>query len=262
MTTPSYILDIKNLLEWSVDGSGDSIGVKFNEPSKRGFNLYLCKNLATTTLSATPTVGSVSVNVASANGAVVGDCINIKEGCMVFQSIIKSINGLVITISSPIDFAYTNLAQVCFGEWNLATANGLVTPVTFQICPPSGCRFIICSITFTISDGTAGDIGKFGGISRLANGIVARRVDGNITTFFLISNNGGFKQYGYNVEYNDRSSGSGLYSVEAFKDLRTVNGAPIFLEGATQDEFQVYVPDDLTGLTEMTCVAHGYIEEY
>lgn len=262
MTTPSYILDIKNLLEGSVDGSGGSIGIKLNELSKRGFNLYLCKNLATTTLSATPTVGSVSVTVASANGAVVGDCINIKEGCMVFQSIIKSINGLIITMSSPIDSVYTNSAQVCFGEWNFATANGSVTPVIFQICPPSGCRFIICSITFTISDGTAGDISKFGGGNALSNGIVARRIDGDIATFFLISNNGGFKQYGYSVDYNDRAGGAGLYSVEAFKDLRMTNGAPIFLEGITQDEFQVYVPDNLTGLTEMTCVAHGYIEEY
>ena len=243
------------------DADTKGFNVQLQDKARRGFNLYMCQDLATTTLSEAAVLEASTVKVTSATGAVAGDCIVIRENCNIFQSIITNVTGTTITFASPIDHAFTTAASVCFGEWNFATANGSTTPVTFKICPPIGCDFYICAITITISDGTAGDISKFGGITKLAKGIVIRRVDGNVTTFGLISNNGGFKQYGYEVEYNDRAGAGGLYSVEVFKDIRKVNGSPVVLYGATADELQILVQDNLTGLTEMTCVLHGYIVE-
>ena len=54
---------------------------------------------------------------------------------------------------------------------------------------------------------------------------------------------------------------AGVYALQARKNIRTINGNVIALNGATGDQFQVIVRDDLTALTEFSVQVHGYIVE-
>lgn len=237
----------------------NSINVLPQDPEYIGFNLYLCKDLGTTTLDVDVVVDEKTVTVTSATGALVGDCINIRQGSKIFQSLIRAVNGTLITFASPLDNAFTAGATVCFGEWNL-NIDGSTTPQIFKVCPPPDAKFHVASISITITDDATMDDSKFGSLTRLANGLICRRTDGQIFNYFLISNNAGFYQAGYDTQYPEKVP-SGVYAFNARKHVMDTNGSIIALNGATTDEFQIIVQDNLTGISEFTIVVHGHIVE-
>lgn len=234
--------------------------VQIQDTENTDFNIYLCKELGSTTLAVASAINDRSVTVTSATGALVGDCIDIIEGHHFFQSIIKTVVGNVITFASPLDNSFTTSAMVHFGEWNLATANGSVTPQIFSVSPPPDANYHITAISFTMTDEGTMDDSKFGSLTALTNGIVARRVDGTIANYFLISNNAGFFQYGYDTTYPDKVP-AGIYSFRARKLLKEINGTIIALNGDTADELQIIVQDNLTSLSEFTVTIHGHVVE-
>ena len=111
--------------------------VSIQDQTSEPIDLYLCKLNGTTNPTAPIAVDAKTVTVASATGAAVGDCINIRNSTNYFQSLITNVTGTTITFASPCDYPFTTSAIVCFGEWDISTANGSVTPVTFFMCPPS-----------------------------------------------------------------------------------------------------------------------------
>lgn len=242
------------------DKNNNAISVLSQDPEYIGFNLYLCSKLAETTLSANTTLNATTVTVTSATGITTGKAINILQGTRIFQSIVTNVNGTTITLASPLDYAYTSGATVCVGNWNL-NQNGSSTPITFMVQPPPNAKYHITAVSVTIVDDSAMDDGKFGSITALTNGLVARRVDGSTANYLLVTNNRGFYQAGYSKVYNDRAGVTGVYGVEFRKNLLEVNGNVISLEGATDDQLQFIVRDNLTALTEITVAVHGHIVE-
>ena len=248
---------IENMLAF--DKTNNAISVLPQDPEYIGFNLYLCNILAETTLATLAVVNAKSVTVTSGTGALVGDCINIRQGTKIFQSIITVVSGNVITFASPLDNAFTVGALICFAEWNLS-ANGSVTPKVYKVCPPPNARFHIASISITMTDAAVMHEGLFGNIARLTKGIIGRRTDGQISNYFLISNNVGFFQNGYETYYPAKAP-SGVYSFNARKKFMEIHGNVIALEGITADELQIIVQDDLTGIDEFTVTVQGHIVE-
>lgn len=222
------------------------------------FNLYLTSTLATTTLANNASLNNMTVIVTSATGITTGKTINIRQEDRFFQSLITNVSGTTITLASPLDYAFTSGATVRVGDWNL-NQNGSVTPVTFKLQPPSNAKFHITAISITITDDSAMDDTKFGGITALTKGIIARRAGGSIANLFFITNNRGFYQYGYETQYNDRAGGTGSYGFLARKKIKEINGNAIALNGFTNDEVQVIISSDLTTLTEFTIQVHGHI---
>lgn len=222
-------------------------------------NLYMCNVKATTTLTTSYAKDVKIVVVTSATGAVIGDCINISENGRVFQSIVTGIATNTINIASPTDQAFTTAAIVCFAEWDFAQSNGSVTPVIHKICPPKGAMWDITKMNFNITDGTAMDDGLFGGITALTNGLIFRVVDGYTKQMSIISNNAGFREYGFNCQYNDKAP-AGLYGFSGSLNIKE-NGVVIRLNGDTNDELQIIVNDNLTTLTKFAVVCQGHTVE-
>lgn len=237
----------------------NSKDVYVQDPEYIGFNLYLCSQLAQTTLASNTSLNANTIVVTSATGIASGQSINIAQGNRIFQSLVTNVNGTTITLASPLDYAFTAGATICSGNWNL-NQNGSVTPIIFKIQPPPSANFHITSISFSMTDDAPMDNSKFGSLTALTNGLVARRVDGSTATYFLITNNAGFYQFGYDVDYLAKVP-AGVYALQARKNIRTINGNVIALNGATGDQFQVIVRDDLTALTEFAVQVHGYIVE-
>lgn len=236
------------------------IDVLPQDPQYIGFNLYLCSVIAQTTLASNATLNATTVVVTSATGIVAGQVINIYQSNRIFQSLVTNVTGTTITVATPLDYAFTAGANLCSGNWNL-NQNGATTPVIFKLGAPPNVKLHITAISITITDDGTMDDSKFGSLTALTNGIVARRVDGDTVNYFLITNNRGFYQAGYDTQYNDRAGGTGAYGFLARKDLRKCNGNVISLDGATLDELQFIIRDNLSTLTEFTVAAHGHIVE-
>lgn len=236
-----------------------SIDVLPQDPEYVGFNLYFCSQLAQTTLASNATLNGTTIVVTSATGITTDKAINLSQGNRIFQSLVKNVSGTTITLASPLDYAFTTGATVCSGNWNL-NQDGSTTPVTFKIQAPPNVKFHITAVSITMTDDATMDDSKFGSLTALTNGLVARRVDGSTANYFLVTNNAGFYQAGYATDYPTKVP-AGVYSFRARKDLRATNGNVISLDGATLDQLQFIVRDNLTALNEITVVAHGHIVE-
>lgn len=236
-----------------------SINVLPQDPEYVGFNLYLCSQLAQTTLASNATLNGTTIVVTSATGITTGKAINLLQGDRIFQSLVKNVSGTTITLASPLDYAFTAGATVCSGNWNL-NQDGSTTPVTFKIQAPPDVKFHITAISITMTDDATMDDSKFGSLTALTNGLIARRVDGSTANYFLVTNNAGFYQAGYDTDYPTKVP-SGVYAFRARKDLRNTNGNVIALDGTTLDQLQFIVRDNLTALSEFTVVVHGHIVE-
>jgi hypothetical protein len=240
--------------------SYSALDVLPQDPEYIGFNLYLYSQIAQTTLANNPSLYATTIVVASATGIVAGQAINIAQENRIFQSLVTNVAGTTITLASPLDYTFTSGADIYTGNWNL-NLNGSSTPRIFKVQPPPKAKFHISAISITMTDDAQMDDAKFGGITALTNGIIARRVDGSSFNYFLVTNNRGFYQAGYDKTYNDRAGGTGVYGVEFRKKLLEVNGNIISLDGATSDQLQFIVRDNLTALTEFAVQVHGHIVE-
>lgn len=221
-------------------------------------DLYLCKLNGTTNPTIAITKGTQTINVVSNIGAVVGDCINIKDEYNYFQSIVTNITGTVITIASPVDKDFPITSSVCFGEWDLSQANGSVTPVSYFICPPSKVKYDIYTIIISIEDDSVMYESTFGGLPALTNGIILRVTDGYDKQLFLVTNNGGFTEYGFTTKYSDKVP-SGTYAFWAVKNYKDVNGVSLRIDGNNEDRIEVIIPANLTGLSKMAITVHGHL---
>lgn len=236
-----------------------SIPVILQDQFSEIISLYMCQNKGTTTLTTSYVINTKIVVVASATGASVGDAIEISENGRLFQSIITNIATNTITMASPTDQAFTTGAVVTFGEWDFAQANGSVTPVVYKIKPPVGVKWDITKLNFSFTDDTTMDDGKFGGITALTSGLIFRAVDGYTKQMGIISNNAGFREYGFECQYSDKAP-AGLYGYNGNLKIKDT-GVVMRLNGDTGDEFQIIVNDNLTGLTKLAFVCQGHTVE-
>lgn len=97
----------------------------------------------------------------------------------------------------------------------------------------------------------------FGGIPALTNGLVGRTENGDIKNRFLISNNAGFFEYGFDTNYNPKVP-SGTYAFWAEKYYDTENGSIIRLDGASGGKYKIYVQDNLTAIGKIAVTMHGH----
>ena len=184
---------------------------------------------------------------------VAGNLLNFKNGTHFFQGIVTNVATNVITVDSPFDYAFsaTSTVERCNINMNV---NGSVTPVIFNITPSglTNVKLDITKIHFYISDGTAMTSELFGGLTALTRGVVVRSIDGVHKVHFNIKKNGEFGLHCDDVRYDDRASGSNIWSVSAIKRFagQENQGVTIRLESMTDDTIQIIVQDDLTGLIQ------------
>lgn len=220
-------------------------------------DLYLYQLVVTPTITVTVVLHSKTITVDSNSGVINGHAITIYEGRRVFQSIIQSSTATSITVASPIDHEFTSSATVETGIWNMAV-DGSVTSQEFCVKPPlADCDLCIHQVNIDITDGTAMDSAKFGGIPALTNGLVMQYLTDYHKHLSVIVNNMGFWEYGFRTEYDDKAP-AGVFGFRAKKLLMESNGTSYLLKKSENGFFKLIVQDDLTGLTLMACCINGH----
>lgn len=232
--------------------------VSVQDPTREPIDLYICNTTGETTLAADAISGAESITVNSATGATQYQAVCMVENGNVFQTIISSISGTTINLGSPVDHGFTSGAYVMFANWNISLANGsAISPVMYKIQPPAGVKWHIYTIIASMEDNDVMYDSTFGGIPALTNGIAARIVNGHTKQLFLISNNGGFKEYGFQVDYDGKVP-SGTYAMFAEKQYPVKNGVAIELDGNTGDRIEIPIRSNLINITKFAISIHGH----
>jgi len=237
--------------------SNNAVPVNVQDQHSDAVELYMHVTEASPAITADTAIDDESVAVDALTGVGVGDAITIREGVRSYQSLVTSSADLTIGLASPLDFAFTTAAGACVGAWNIAVDGSETAKVAMLHVPP-GASFDIYSIAVNMTDETAMDSAKFGGIAALSTGILFRSVNGHTKNLPLIVNNKGFFEIGFNVTYDSKAP-SGVYGLSAVKNYSSVNGVSLRLDGATDDRLELHIRDDLTGLTSMNITCNGHV---
>jgi hypothetical protein len=224
------------------------------------------KEIAATTLSVLAVLDERTITVTSPTGFVIGQYLsifNIAANRFYLANIINVV-GSVVTLDSPLDFAYPVGSFVTGGNENM-NVNGSVTPVIFGVRNTDeqiGSEFDITRIIFHCETDTAVDLSKFGDIAGgIANGIVMRKVDGVQRNIFNAKTNGKLKgmMFDFDPEVAQGNQQDGFTGRMTFGGQNKM-GVVIRLKQG--EDLQLIIQDDLTSLQLLTITVEGHIVEY
>ena len=235
-----------------------TIDASIEQKTDEVIDLWVHKIIATHTLTAGVSIDDLVLPVTDSTGILAGQTICIKEDARHFQADVLSVSVNNVTIDSPLDFAFTTAAIVHNANKNMAV-DGSGTTQTFHIEPPAGAVWHLTRVLFTMTDGTAMDDSKFGGISGLTNGFVMRLKNGRTKNIFNIKTNGDFAAVSYDVNYAPKApAGSFGLNVRSSFNGEDKRGIVFPLIGNDSDQLQILIQDDLTDLVTFRARFQGH----
>jgi len=223
------------------------------------------RHTATTTTLAVATVGDgteYQIEVVDASSFSAGDNIHVGNGeHEITHPKIISIATNVITLDRRLDLAHSIGTSIIKAVLDIRSLAGtLVSPVEYWVAPPEGEVWHLMRILFSMSHGTAGDLGKFGGIAALTNGLFMRaKTSGSFGTVTNWKTNENIKTDMFDLAFDTRSGGGGAYGTSC-RGTFFKTGAIVRLDGDEGDRLSIFIQDDLTGLDSFTMKAQGHIE--
>jgi hypothetical protein len=220
-----------------------------------------------TTLSVAASAGDTSITVVDATGFVTGEQIKLGEvtagvGTQEIGIItLTNVVGSVLTLDRPIANDYTTSATVEEVTTNMAVSGTLVSPVIFEIDPPEGNVWQFTRILLSITDQTAMDDAKFGGITALTNGVALRATTeaGRVVVFANWKSNQDMKMDMYDVDYSTKAP-SGFFGLNGrwtFTKAEVV--AELDGDASPVQKLEVLIQDDLTGLDTFKMRGQGRV---
>jgi hypothetical protein len=218
------------------------------------------RNLAT--IAVDTVVESRNVTLEAGHNAVAGDILELADlGSGIFmQSEITDVTVNVIECDQPINTVYTStdIAVVSTREMNV---NGLITPQIFSVLPLPDQEGDMVRVTFELQDNASMDFSTFGGLPELANGCVLRVKlgDGTFRNIFNFKNNGDIIIESFDHDFLP-ATGMNIRGFIARLTWggQSKHGVVIPLDGALDEELQLVIQDDLTGLTRFRMKAQGH----
>ena len=230
-------------------------------------NKFMHRHTGTTTTLTVATTGGgteYQISVADATGFAVGDYLHINT------TSIETTHPKIISISSPtgasvftldrrIDMVHNIGDTVDASVLDVSSIAGtLASPQIYTASPTAGETWYISRLLFEMTHTAAGDLGYFGGITELTNGVILRaKISGNYYTFSNWKSNADIKADMFDVEFDNRATSKGLYGTSGrgtFKAADTV----MVLNGNNGDMFELYVQDDITALNRFTVKIQGH----
>jgi len=240
----------------------DTVDVAVQDQTTDLVNSYMHRHTgASATLTADTTIDDYVLDVESGHGFNATELVCLKENGRFYQGTILSTTATTITLDTPLDYAYT-IGSLCTSSILDLTVNGSpASPLIYHIKPPSGVKWDIVRILFYIEDDSAMDDGKFGGISALTNGIVLRSKNGTYLNIANVKTNGDFAQIAFDRDYVAKPPAGTGHSMIVRRTFggQSKNGVVIRLDGDKDDELEVIVRDDLTGLSHFHVIVQGHV---
>jgi hypothetical protein len=213
----------------------------------------------TTNLNSAASEGDTSLSVADTTGFIVGNEIKLEEtvddvgvqeiGIMTITAVAAGAPG-TLTLDRPLGFDYTTAAVVSNVLSNMAVSGTLANPEIFEIDPPPGTVWQFTRVLLSITDQTAMDDAKFGGITALTNGVCLRATTaaGRTVVFANWKSNADMKLDMYDVDYSTKAP-SGFFGLNGrwtFTKAEVV--AELDGDASPIQKLEVLIQDNLTAL--------------
>lgn len=222
-----------------------------------------------TTLSAVGAIGDKTITLTSNAGAVAGKYITLfnltAERFSLFTQV-GAPSGNVITLDTPLDFAYPSGTFVDIGTTNLAV-NGSITTQVFGLrgggTPPGvDLDFDVTRLIFTCLTTTTPILSEFGNITRLVNGLVCRRRDGTYSNIFNVKDNIGIAGIMYDFQLLS-AVGQGQAGFWARITFAGQNKMGVAQRLGVGEDMEILIQDNLASgdpdITSLEIVAEGHL---
>lgn len=249
-----------------IDSLKNALSVHVEDVHNVLVNKSLHFHTATTTTLTVATIGDgteYQITVASAVGFAVGDYLHIENGVQEpTHPQVLAIVGNVFDLDRRIDEVHPIGTDVTKSILDLSTTVGtLAAPISYFVEPVPGESWHITRMLMAMAHSSAGDLGKFGDLASLTNGVIIRvRTDGEYRTFTNWKNAGDMKGDMYDIAFDARSGGGGDYGTSG-RWTFAKSGMTVKLNGDTNDQLQVLIQDDITGLGFLTLKVQGHLED-
>ena len=169
-------------------------------------------DINTTLTSATDINGTTYIlDVNGTTGFVVGDYVQVgAENHTGIKYRILDLNTTNMTLDSYVDTEYPIGTLIRETEIDMNVSGTLASPQEFIIKPNAGQVIHITSINLTMTHGSPGDLGLFGDLAALTNGVLIRfYAGGQLRTYTNWRTNGDIKDDVHEVEFDVRTGGGG-----------------------------------------------------
>jgi len=224
-------------------------------------DFYLMIEKETLTIASPVSIGDVEISVSDATGVIVGDYLGIQEGSRNYQGKILSILDNTFTMDTPFDFNYSTNSQIISKTPNL-NVDGSIAPVIAKLGPVAGIKWDITRFLGNMVLSSAAGDSLFGNLTSLTKGVVIRKNgDISVNNLFNAKNNGDLALRMFDVTYTDRAVPVQSYGLRFRRTLNGMdkNGVVIRLDGDNNDEFQILIQDDLSGLDDFRVAIQGHV---
>lgn len=245
-----------------VDGS---FPVSVQDQTTQALILPFAQVLAATTLAAEAVIGAYIIEVVSAVGAVVGQHFRIVDPISnrFYAGSVIAINGTDITLDSQIDFAYLSGSEVTFSNINM-NVNGSVTPLSFTartgfLSIPS--EVDITRIIITCITDSPVTLPEFGDLEALTRGLAMRIVKTDVqNNIFNVKTNQDIISIAY--DFGLFQAINPAQGVDGFSSRLTFAGQNkigVVLRIKQNENIEILIQDDLTGITSLNIIFEGHV---
>lgn len=247
-------------------GKPSSIDVNIQDQYTPTLILPMALELGMTTTTANTVIDEYTITVSDPTEFIIGRhfrIINSNADRYYFGTILDVVGNL-ITVDTPFDFIYSAGSEATSSSINM-NVNGSVTPVTFVLrtgSPSIPSAVDVTRIIITCITDTSIDLGKFGDLPALTRGIVFRRVDGVIQNIFNAKSNADIANIAYDFTVYDATNPS--QGVDGFVSRLTFAGQNkigVVLRIGQNDNLEMIIQDDLTGLLKLSVILEGHVVE-
>lgn len=228
---------------------------------------FFNKLVTNTTSTAAVAIGDRQMTLLSITGFVVGQYVQIFSATedRFYLGNITAINGNIITVDTPFDFAFDSGAFVLGSIKNL-NVDGSVTPQIFVLRHGAlslgvlDVDFDMTRIIFTCQTASAVDLSKFGDIAGgLTNGIVLRRTDGVTRNIFNAKTNGELANLMF--DFIVQTASNPAQGQDGFIGRMTFTGQEkmgVALRIKSGEDLELIVQDNLSTLTSFFAIVEGH----
>jgi hypothetical protein len=263
--------DFAGLVEF--DDEADYTDVFVQDQTSPPIEYFLTQILNPVTITAPAAARTKVLQLQAGHGVIVGNLLEIYAETPIGNDTLKTFQQLTvidvnidtITVQPFLEFDLDPLnVKISDRTTSESNVNGSITPQRFRIGPPNGIRWDLTrTMIVMVTDGNPDD-GLYGNLLPLTSGVFFG-FENDITQAYLVNvqANAGYRATAYDVTYTSRSTGGGSWGVSVRKSFAGQDkyGVAIRLAGPSEDEFVMYINDDLSGILEHRIRIMGHIVE-
>lgn len=246
--------------------SNGGLAVNIQDQTSPPVDFFFSKvNGVPTTVLNNVSIDDREINITNVSSCSQGDYFGLfnaddKNDNRASFSTIQSISGNTLTIDTPIDFDFRiGDTAACFNRNLNVDGSSVVQVFKVQVGPAANQCIDITRIMISFITDSAVSLAEFGDLPSLTNGLVLRRVDGDIRNFWNVKNNGELANLCF--DYDPSESINPAQGQDGAKFRCTWAGQEkhgVAVRLCPGDSLDVLIQDNLEPITQFRIIAEGH----